>query len=219
LKKIIKSLVIGQALFIAAYNWIGITKNRCVDLSMPGFIKAASRKFQHPTPTHPENAPHTWSLPAYNDKTQYIEEHKDIPLLPQKDVTRIQQLYGTLLYYASAVYPALILPVNVLASDQTQATAATEGKVIELLNYCSSHPDANLRYHASDMILNIHSGASYLSERETNSRAGGFFYLGSDISSKKKLTNGAILIISTILKHIMSLSAEADIGSVLIHAK
>jgi hypothetical protein len=84
------------------------------------------------------------------------------------------------------VDPTLILPVNVLASEQTQATAATSDKVINLLNYCATHSEAKLRYHASDMISNIHSDALYLSEREDNSRAGGYFYVGSNIDSKKK---------------------------------
>jgi hypothetical protein len=194
-------------------------KNRCVYLSMPGYIKAALQKFQHPTPTRPENAPHKWSPPVYGAKTQYIEEHKDSPLLPQKDATRIQQLAGTLLYYARSVDPTLILPVNILASEQTQAIAATADKVIKLLNYCASHPEEKLRYHASDMILNIHSDASYLSEREAKSRAGGFFSLGNNIASKNKLTNGAILIISTILKNVMSSAAEAEIRSVFMNAK
>jgi hypothetical protein len=35
------------------------------------------------------------------------------------------------------------------------------------------------QYHASDMILHIHSDASYLSENEAKSRAGGFFYMGN----------------------------------------
>jgi hypothetical protein len=70
------------------------------------------------------------------------------------------------------VDPTLILSVNVLASEQTQATAATANEVITLLNYCATHPEATLRYHASDMILNIKSDASYLSEREAKSRAG-----------------------------------------------
>jgi hypothetical protein len=43
------------------------------------------------------------------------------------------------------------------------------------------------------MILNIHSDASYLSEGEAKSRAGGFFTMGSNIDSKNKLTNGANL--------------------------
>jgi hypothetical protein len=91
-------------------------KNKFVDLLMPGYIKAALHKFQHSTPTRPENAPHTSIAPVYGAKTQYIEEHQYSPLLPQKEITRIKQLSGTLLYYTRDVDPTLILPVNVLAS-------------------------------------------------------------------------------------------------------
>jgi hypothetical protein len=52
------------------------------------------------------------------------------------------------------------------------------------------HPEATLRYHASDMILNIHSDASYLSEREAKIRGGGFFYMGSNTEKASILTNG-----------------------------
>jgi hypothetical protein len=69
------------------------------------------------------------------------------------------------------------------------------------------------------MILHIHSDASYLSESEAKSRAGGFFYMGNATKHDKNLTNGAILIISKILKHVMSSAAEAEIGAVFINAK
>jgi hypothetical protein len=111
------------------------------------------------------------------------------------------------------------MPVNVLASEQTKSTAATAEKIIKLLKYCTTHSEANLRYHASDMILNIHSDASYLSEREAKSRAGGFFYMGSNNDKPNRLTNGAIIIISTVLKHVMSSAAEAEIGAVFLNAK
>jgi hypothetical protein len=41
----------------------------------------------------------------------------------------------------------------------------------------------------------------------------------SDTKTDKKLTNGAILIISKVLKHVMSSAAEAEIGAVFINAK
>jgi hypothetical protein len=69
------------------------------------------------------------------------------------------------------------------------------------------------------MILHIHSDASYLSENEAKSRAGGFCYMGSGTKTNKTLTNGAILIISKALKHVMSSAAEAEIGAVFINAK
>jgi hypothetical protein len=43
----------------------------------------------------------------------------------------------------------------------------------------------------------------------------GFLYLGSSADTANKLTNGTILIISTVLKHVMSSAAEAEIGAVL----
>jgi hypothetical protein len=131
------------------------------------------------------------------------------PALSDKDVSKLQELTGTLLYYARAVDPTLIMPTNVLASEQSNAKEITADKVIKLLNYCDTHPETKIRYHASDMILHIHSDASYLSENEAKIRAGGFFYMGSNTKADKKLTNGAIFIISKVLKHVMSSAAEA----------
>jgi hypothetical protein len=122
--------------------------NGTVDLSMPRYINAALHKFRHPTPTRPENAPDTWNPPVYGATTPYIEDTQDSPALSQKEVTHLQQLGGTLLYYARAVDPTLIMPVNVLDSEQTKATASTADKIIKLLNYCIMHPEATLCYHA-----------------------------------------------------------------------
>jgi hypothetical protein len=66
----------------------------------------------------------------------------------------------------------------------------TADKVIKLLNYCNTHPDTKIRYYASEMILHIHSNASYLSENETKSRAGGFFYMGNDNKNDKNSQMG-----------------------------
>jgi hypothetical protein len=148
-----------------------------------------------------------------------VEDETTSLALSDKDVNKLQQLLGTLWYYARAVDPTLIMPINVLASEQSKATAVTAGKVIKLLNYCNTHLETKIRYHASDMILHIHSDASYLLEKEAKSRAGGFFYMGSSTKTDKKLTNRAILIISKVLKHVMSSAAEAEIGAVLINAK
>jgi hypothetical protein len=95
----------------------------------------------------------------------------------------------------------------------------TADKVIKLLNYCNTHPETKVRYHASNMVLHIHSDASYLSENESKSRAGGLFYMGNTTKNDKKLTNGAILIFSKVLKHVMSSAAKAEIGAVFINAK
>jgi hypothetical protein len=43
--------------------------------------------------------------------------------------------------------------------------------------------------------------------------------MGNTTKNDKKLTNGAILIVSKVLKHVMSSAAEAEIGAVFINAK
>jgi hypothetical protein len=194
-------------------------KKRTVDLSMPGYIKAALHKYQYRAPARPEHAPHTCNPPIYGAKTQFMNDKPTSPTLSDKYVNKLQQLTGTLLYYARAVDPTLIMPINVLESEQSNAIEVTADKVIKLLNYCNTHPETKIQYHASEMILHIHSDASYRSENESKSRAGGFFYMGSNTKTGKKLTNRPILIISKVLKHAMSLAAEAETGAVFIKAK
>jgi hypothetical protein len=207
----------GSAYCVLTLEWD--YKDRAVDLSMPGYIKAALHKYQEAAPACPEHAPHTWNPPVYGAKRQYVEDETTSPALSNKDVNKLQQRTGALLYYARAVDPTLIMPINILASEQSRATAVTADKVIKLLNYCNTHTETKIRYHAPDMILHIHSDASYLSEKEAKSRAGGFFYMGNSTNTDKKLTNGASLIISKVLKHVMSSAVEAEIGAVFINAK
>jgi hypothetical protein len=49
-----------------------------------------------------------------------------------------------LLYYARAVDPPLIMQINVLASEQSNATEVTADKVIKLLNYCNTYPEKKI---------------------------------------------------------------------------
>jgi hypothetical protein len=113
----------GSAYYGLTLEWN--YKNRTVDLYMPGYIKAALQKYQNAAPTRPEHAPHTWNPPVYGAKTQYVEDENNSPALSAKHVNKLQHLLGTLLYYARAIDPNLIMPINVLASEQTKATSDT----------------------------------------------------------------------------------------------
>jgi hypothetical protein len=86
-----------------------------------------------------------------------------------------------------------------------------------LLDYAVTQPDAILTYKKSDMILAIHSDASYLSKAEERSRVGGHFFCSSDAEDPPN--NGAILNISKILKTVMSSAAKAELGALYINAR
>jgi hypothetical protein len=108
---------------------------------MPGYIKAALHKYQHPAPARPEHAPYMWNPHIYGAQAQFVNETTPSPALSDKDVNILQQLTGKLLYYTRANDPTLIMPINVLASEQSNATEVTADKVIKLLNYCNTYPE------------------------------------------------------------------------------
>ena len=78
-----------------------------------------------------------------------------------------------------------------------------------LLDYATTYPDATLRYEASQMILSIHSDASYQSETESRSRAGGHLFLVSPNYNDTKGNNGAIHITCEIIQKKIPVASEA----------
>jgi hypothetical protein len=139
-------------------NWDYANKN--VDLSMPGYIKYALHKFQHPLPKRPQYAPHNWTVPAYGQRIQYAPLPDAAPPATAVEITRSQANVGTLLYNARVVDPTILVPFSALASQLFTATSTTIKAVSHLLYYCSTHPESTIRYFASDMELKINSDAS-----------------------------------------------------------
>jgi hypothetical protein len=57
--------------------------------------------------------------------------------------------------------------LSTITVDQTTATEHTMEKFTQLLDYLLDYADAKIRFHSSDMIINIHLDASYLLEANT----------------------------------------------------
>ena len=191
-------------------------KNRIVDLSMPGYIQAALHRFQHPKLAKPEHSPHAWMQPVYGTTIQLAPLEDNSPRLNAEGVTRVQQIIGTLLHYARAVDSTMLVALSSLAAEQTKSTVNTAKALTRLLNYAATHPDAILRFTASDMIYHISSDASYLSEPKAKSRVGGHHYLSNKSIDPMKPphvqppNNGAIHTTCNILKNVMASAAEAE---------
>ena len=189
-------------------------ENRTCDLSLPGYIAAALKRFNHPAPTRKQDAPHRYNRPVYGQQGPQLALKEDTSeRLDDAGVKRIQEIVGVLLFYSRAVDPTLAKPLNSLGSQQANATKQTAKDVTMMLNYVATHPDAVLRYHASDMILTVDSDASYLSETNARSTVGGYHFL-SDHPDKKTepRLNGAVLVVCNIMKNVMASAAEAETG-------
>ena len=79
-------------------------------------------------------------------------------------VCLVQQIVGLLLYYSVVVDPTMLTVIGTITTQQAKGTEKTYANTLWLLNYAVTHPNAMIRYTASDVILHIHSDASYLSE-------------------------------------------------------
>ena len=132
---------------------------------MPGYVQQAVEKFQHviKSPIKAVDAP----LP-YKATKKYglpITQPNDAAakLTPQA-IKHLQQIVGTFLLYSRAIDPTILMALSIIATEQTQGTQTTKEKAEHFLNYAPMHPNATIKFYKSDMILKIHSDASYLSE-------------------------------------------------------
>jgi hypothetical protein len=150
---------------------------------MPGYVSNVLIKCQHDAPKHPQHTLSWYVTPVYGAKTQYSTKDEIPPLTAQRCLT-IQKATRSVLYYARAVDPTVVMPLNDIATEQTKAAEKTQADMNQLLDYLATHPNATIKYHASDMILQIHSDASYLLVSNARSQIGGLFLLGNKPPSK-----------------------------------
>jgi hypothetical protein len=160
--------------------------------------------------------PHPHTLPTYGATIQFAKQIDQTTLATKEQKKYIEQVIGILLYYGRAADSTLLVALSLLASAQAAPTEHTLELVKWLLDYASSNPDAILTYKSSDMILTVHSDASYLSEANACSRAGGHFFCSTNVDNPPN--NGAVLNISKILKAVMFSAAKAKLGALYINA-
>lgn len=192
--------------------------NRTVLLSMPGYVIRALQRFKFEQ--HKQSfSPHKHSVPQYGAKVQMTNPDKS-PLLDAKAITTIREIVGVFLYYARAIDNTMLVALGSLAAQQSKGTEATMDACMDLLNYAATNPDATIEFTASDMILHIHTDASYLSESEARSRAAGFFFLSTKPDpNETPPINGPIHIVSTIMRNVMASAGEAQVGATFLNSQ
>ena len=198
-------------------RYLGLTLDwdytkREVHLSMPGYIENALIRFGHEPPVKPQMQPYPHTIPTYGAKIQYAKAADTSPPVTKAEEKFIRQVIGVLLYYGRAVDSTIITGLSSLAAAQATPTTHTLSLVKWLLDYAATNPNAIITYKKSDMVLAVHSDASYLSEPAARSRVGGHFFCSSDVEDPPD--NRAVLNISKILKAVMSSAAEAELGAI-----
>jgi hypothetical protein len=96
-------------------------KNSTCDISMPVCAVNVLNKFQHDKPKHPQDIPSRYVMPVYGAKPRYATQD-EIPPLTAKQYLNIQKVKGSVLYYARAVDPTVIMQLNDIVTEQIKAT-------------------------------------------------------------------------------------------------
>ena len=93
-----------------------------VHISMPDYIDEAFTRFKHLRPRHPQDQPHPHVPPNFGAKQEFAEHRDDSPLLDKAGKKYIQQVVGTLLYYARAADCTMLAALGSIATQQAKPT-------------------------------------------------------------------------------------------------
>jgi hypothetical protein len=188
-----------------------------VDLSVPGYVERKLIKYGHPKPARPQHSPYQAAPIEYGAKVQQPVPSDKTASLTKEQILHIQDIVGSFIWYGRACDPTLTASLSAIGSRQTTGTEAVKTASIQLLDYLATHPNAAIRYQASDMILAFDTDASYLSEPDAKSRAAAYYFMTRD--GDRAFTNGAIDVLSTVIKHVMSSASEAETGALYYGCK
>ena len=138
-------------------------------LSMPNYIPAMLSRLC-PSGCGSAASPATYTPPVpYPDPS--IPTTLTTPATPAEK-TWIQQVVGSLLFYARALDLSVLTAVCQLSSHQSTPTQHDLSSAHRLLNYVSSHRNPHKTIHPSSMALWCCTDASYLSRPKSGSVAG-----------------------------------------------
>ena len=124
---------------------------------------------------------------------------------------------GKFVFYGQANDSTVLTPISAIALQLANPTKETLAHTNQLLDYLATQEDGVLTYNQSEMVMAVHSNASYLCEPKAKSRASGHFFMSNN--AKIPPNNGAILNIAHIIKQCMTLATEAELATVYITAQ
>jgi hypothetical protein len=191
-----------------------------LDISILGYIKKVLQKYKHPIHSKLQHCPYSLSPKQYGAKAQEPLLVNISPLLPPDKIKEIKRVIGSILYYACTINITVLMALSYIAIMQTKGTTSTMEKAKQLLDYLATNPNATMRFKSSDMIMNVHLDASYLSEANARSRACGHFFMEWDTKDGNPIKlNGAIFTLCTILRFVVASTAKAELGAPFLNCK
>ena len=99
----------------------------------------------------------------YGAKIQFAQSKITVKPVDKKTKQFIQQVCRQFLYLGQAVNSTHLMPISAITSQQANPIEETLEQTMQILDYITSQEEALLTYSASNMLVAVHSDASYLS--------------------------------------------------------
>jgi hypothetical protein len=122
-----------------------------------------------------QHCPYSLEPKKYGANAKSPLPRNDSQKLTNKEINKVQQIVGSILYYAWTVDITVLMVLSAIASEQTKGMEHTMEKAYQVLEYLATHSNTMLQFQASDMVMNIHSNALLLTKPNSCSRASGHF--------------------------------------------
>jgi hypothetical protein len=194
---------------------------KTLSLSYPGYISTLLTRLR-PNGVRPASTPSLYTPPSFGSRAPQSPTGPDFsPPASPAQFKELQVAVGYLLYYGRSVDARVLTATCALASEQVSPTLATMTRLDRLLGFVSAHPNGRKIYRASDMILCVHSDASYLSRPRAGSVAGSTHFMGSPALTflADGPINHPISTHSTRIPVVCSFVAEAEYGGLFAAAR
>ena len=214
----LRELYIVKDDFATTQKYVGITishniSRKTINMSMPGYVQKALVRFKR-LQIKGANSPILYVPPKYGRYSQEVYPDSDSTPLSAAQLLELQEIVGVFLFYARAVDPLMITAINKIGSSQADATTNVFAQIDRFIAYASRFPNSSMCIRASDMKLYCHSDASYLSEPNSRSRAGGYLFLGE--CKPGDTPNAAIQYFSVIITTVVSSATEAEYAALFM---
>ena len=106
-----------------------------VDISMPVYLAKQLLRYEHPHLVKPQHCPYNPNPILYGKDNQATAPIDTSPKLDEAGKKCIQQIVGSLLYYARAVDPTILMALSAIAAQQSTPTEQTRKLVNQFLDY------------------------------------------------------------------------------------
>jgi hypothetical protein len=130
---------------------------------MPGYIKKKILEYGHVVPNRLQSCPYAPEPKQFGATAQALAPPDNTPKLNNVGIKPVKKIVGSILYYARTINMTVLMALSSIVTEQTKATDWTLERRMQFLDYLASNNPAKVRFHASDVIMNIHSDTLYLS--------------------------------------------------------